>query len=90
MVCQSETLVKKCNLDATLHGSTVEYGVDMNAGSTKRQGSSPADSVLIDNGSDRRRSARASQGVIPQAKIKTIKMTFVIVIGNCFYRTTLC
>ena len=39
-----------------------------NAGSSKRQESSPAESGLIDCESDRRRSARASQGVIPQAK----------------------
>ena len=35
----------------------------------------------MDAGSDRRESGRVSHGVIPQAKIKTIKMTFVIVLG---------
>ena len=61
--------------------NVMQYNV-VNVGSSKRQGSSPAESVLMDGGSDRRRSARVSQGVIPQAKIKTIKMTFVIVLGK--------
>jgi len=51
------------------------------AGSTRRHGGSPAGSILMDAGSDRRESARVSHGVIPQAKIKTIKMTFAIVLG---------
>jgi len=54
----------------------------LTAGSSRRQESSPADSVLIHSESDRRQSARVSQGVIPQAKIKTVKMTFVIVLGT--------
>jgi len=38
--------------------------------------------VLVECESDRRQSARVSQGVIPQAKIKTVKMTIVIVLGT--------
>jgi len=51
------------------------------AGSSRRQDSSPADSVLIECETNERCSARASLGVIPQAKIKTVKMTFAIVLS---------